>query len=307
MALRTLNFSDPLMKALKAVNSIGGKTLTEEDLKKQRSSMELAGKIASPASGITIDSFSLGSIACEWIHPDLAHNPNYVILYSHGGGYTCGGLSYSRILAAKLALATGFSVISYVYRLAPENPYPAQLEDARSIFDYLLQEGYDPEHILVAGDSAGGNLSLCLTQELLNEGSRAPRMLLLFSPWTDMTASSKSYTRYQEKDPILTYDFIISVRDAYIAGAGDPEDARFSPLFGDFTGFPPTYIQVGRNEILLDDSTRLAKAIQAAGASAEIKIFENGWHVFQQMPLPLANRAMKELADVVSRTIYNTH
>ena len=135
MALRTLNFSDPLMKALKAVNSIGGKTLTEEDLKKQRSSMELAGKVASPASGITIDSFSLGSIACEWIHPDLAHNPNYVILYSHGGGYTCGGLSYSRILAAKLALATGFSVISYVYRLAPENPYPAQLEDARSIFD----------------------------------------------------------------------------------------------------------------------------------------------------------------------------
>ena len=106
MAILKINLNDPLMKAIKAVNSIGGKSLTQEDLKKQRSSMELASKLATPNDGFTVESFIAEGVSCEWVKPDLAHNPNYIILYAHGGGYTCGGLGYARILAAKLAIST---------------------------------------------------------------------------------------------------------------------------------------------------------------------------------------------------------
>ena len=150
MALLKLNLNDPLMIAIKAVNSIGGKSLTEEDLKRQRSAMERAGKLAAPTSDVTVDEFKVKNIACEWVRPDFAHNPQYVILYAHGGGYTCGGLGYARILAAKLAVATGFSVVSFEYRLAPEHKYPAPLEDGMKIWNYLIDKGYGPDKVLLA-------------------------------------------------------------------------------------------------------------------------------------------------------------
>ena len=314
MTILNLNLNDPLMKALKAVNSIGGKSLTEEDLKRQRSSMELAGRLAAPSDDVTVTPFTIGegkgALPCEWVKPDFAHNPKYIILYAHGGGYTCGGLSYARILAAKLATATGFSVVSFEYRLAPEHTYPAQLEDCESVWTYLKKKGYKENQIILAGDSAGGNLVLCLTQKLLEKKKKTPRMLLLFSPWTDMTATAKSYEKYEGKDPILNKEFILGVRGAYVLGkegAADPVDfaaPQFSPLYGDLSGFPTTYIQVGKNEVLHDDSTSLYKKLKKAGANAELDVEQDGWHVYQQMPLPVAGRAMKRLAAYVSKEIY---
>lgn len=320
MAILNLNLNDPLMKAIKAVNSIGGKSLTEEDLRRQRSAMELAGRLATPSEDVAVSSFSIGEgrekIPCEWVSPEFAHNPNYVILYAHGGGYTCGGLDYARILAAKLAVATGFSVISFEYHLAPEHIYPTQLKDCERVWKYLLEKGYKANRILLAGDSAGGNLALCFTQKLLSKKRKPPRMLLLFSPWTDMTATSKSYATYEGKDPVLTKEYILGVRDAFAAGtrtgdgadgAGesiDFSDSKYSPLYGEFEGFPMTYIQVGKNEVLHDDSTSLYKKIKKAGAEAELDVEKDGWHVYQQMPLPVANRAMKRLAKFVSDQIY---
>lgn len=327
MTILNLNLNDPLMKALKAVNSIGGKSLTEEDLKRQRSSMELAGRLAAPSDDVTVTPFTIGegkgALPCEWVKPDFAHNPKYIILYAHGGGYTCGGLSYARILAAKLATATGFSVVSFEYRLAPEHTYPAQLEDCESVWTYLKKKGYKENQILLAGDSAGGNLVLCFTQKLLSQKKRAPRMLLLFSPWTDMTATSKSYEKYEEKDPILNKEFILGVRDAYVglkekndavnsSVAGNDETSetvdfsspKYSPLYGDLSGFPTTYIQVGKNEVLHDDSTSLYKKLKKAGANAELDVEQDGWHVYQQMPLPVAGRAMKRLSTYVTNEFY---
>ena len=303
MALLKINLNDPLMKAIKAINSITGKSLTEEDLKKQRAAMEKAGSLAAPTGGVTVQAFSEGGISCEWIKPDLAHNPNYVILYAHGGGYTCGGLGYARILAAKLAVSTGFSVVSFEYRLAPENKYPAQLEDGLTILNYLIKEGYEPEQIIFAGDSAGGNLVLAMTQKLIAEQDISPKCLLLFSPWADMTATSKSYQTYKDKDPILTKDYVESVREAVI-GDGDPADPKYSPLLGSFEGFPPTLIQVGKTEILHEDSVKLAKKINEAGGEATLDIEKDGWHVYQQMPLPMAGRAMKRLSDYVTKVVY---
>lgn len=304
MALLKLNLNDPLMIAIKAVNSIGGKSLTEEDLKRQRSAMERAGKLAAPTSDVTVEEFKVKNIACEWVRPDFAHNPQYVILYAHGGGYTCGGLGYARILAAKLAVATGFSVVSFEYRLAPEHKYPAPLEDGMKIWNYLMDKGYSPDKVLLAGDSAGGNLVLCMTMKLIKEELLSPKGLILFSPWTDMTATAKSYEKYKEKDPILTKEYIEGVRDAFIGEDADYADSKYSPLYGDFTSFPPTLIMVGRNELLLDDSVQLQKKIKNAGGEAIIDIEKDGWHVYQQMPLPIATRAMKRVADYVSKIIY---
>ena len=304
MAILKINLNDPIMKALKAVNSIGGKSLTEEDLRKQRSAMELAGKLATPNEGFQVESFVVGGIPCEWVKPDLAHNPNYVILYAHGGGYTCGGLAYARILAAKLAISTGFSVVSFEYRLAPENKYPAALEDGMKVWNYLVEQGYGAKQILMAGDSAGGNLVLCMTQKLIAENRLGPRSLLLFSPWTDMTATSSSYESCKDKDPILTKDYVEGVRDAYIGTVKDTVDAKYSPLNGNFKDFPPTLIMVGKNEILLEDSVQLSKKIHKAGVEVTLDTEKDGWHVYQQMPLPIAGRAMKRLSRFVTSVIY---
>ena len=304
MALLKLNLNDPLMIAIKAINSIGGKSLTEEDLKRQRSAMERAGKLAAPTSDVTVEEFKVKNIACEWVKPDFAHNPQYVILYAHGGGYTCGGLGYARILAAKLAVATGFSVVSFEYRLAPEHKYPAPLEDGMKIWKYLMEKGYEPNKVLLAGDSAGGNLVLCMTMKLIKEELVSPKGLILFSPWTDMTATSKSYEKYKEKDPILTKEYVEGVRNAFVGEDVDFADPKYSPLYGDFTSFPPIFIMVGRNEILLEDSVQLQKKILKAGGEAIIDIEKDGWHVYQQMPLPIATRAMKRVADYVSNIIY---
>lgn len=304
MALK-INLNDPLMKALKAVNSFGSNSMTPEELKRQRAAMELAGRLASPSSEVEIDAFEVNNIACERFVPHMAHNPQYVILYAHGGGYTCGGLKYASILASKLALATGFTVISYEYRLSPEYVYPAALEDTEAMWEYLLSLGYSSNHILMAGDSAGGNLTLCFVQKHLTESQEVPRCLLLFSPWTDMTATSKSYEKYKDKDPILNAEFISSVRQAYIGDENaDYKDSRYSPLYGDFTGFPTTYIQVGKNEILYEDSASLYKLLNKNGIKTELDVEKDGWHVYQQMPLPIATRAMKRLAAFVSKEIY---
>ncbi len=304
MALLNINFSDPLMKALKAVNSITGKSLTEEDLKKQRAAMELAGKLAAPTGGVSLEGFKVDDIMCERIVPDLAHNPQYVILYAHGGGYTCGGLAYARIIASKLAVSTGFTVVSFEYRLAPEHKYPAALEDGMAVWNWLLAHHYDNKHIILAGDSAGGNLAVCMTQQFIIEGHEPPRMLLLFSPWTDMTATSKSYQQYDGKDPILTKNYVESVREAVIGTDADPSDPIYSPIYGGFEHFPPALVQVGKTEILYEDSALLVKKINKAGGKAKLDVEKDGWHVYQQMPLPVAGRAMKRLADFVSGEIY---
>ena len=305
MAKLNINLSDPFMKALKAINSITGdsSSLKAEDLKKQRSALERQAKLATPPMGFKTDTFKVGRIDCEHIKPDFPHDPNTIILYCHGGGYTCGGLHYARILAAKLALATGLEVVSFEYRLAPENPYPAAFDDGMTMWDYLMRKGYGAKNVLIAGDSAGGNLALVLTQKIIKEDRIAPKALILFSPWTDMTATADSYKEQKDTDPILTYEYIVAVRNAYI-GKKEPSDPRFSPLFGSFKDFPPTLIQVGKNELLLDDSAILAKSMKAAGVKVTYEMYKDGWHVFQQMPIPLANKAMEAVGSYVSELLY---
>lgn len=301
-----INAVDPLMKALKAVNQIsqGKDFLSEDDLKKQRTSMELASKLATPPLGVSSEKITIGDINAEWHRPDFVHNTKHVILYCHGGGYTCGRLGYAGIIAAKLALHTGLEVLAFEYRLAPEHPYPAAFEDALFVWDDLMQKGYGASNVLLAGDSAGGNLALTLTQHLKETERFLPKALLLFSPWTDMTATAKSYQTHAKDDPILSYDYIISTRNAYVDPTEDLSQAKYSPLFGDFASFPPTLIQVGKNEILLDDSTSLAAKLKKEDVFVTLEKYDKGWHVFQQMPIPMAIKAMKSVGDFVNKVLY---
>ena len=295
--------NDPLMKVLKKVNFIFGKSLDEKELIKHRKFIEKLGQLAAPKDDVIVESFSVGDINCEAVTPELAHNPEYVILYAHGGGYNCGGLNYARILAGKIALSTGLKVISFDYKLSPEHTYPEALDDGLVLWEYLT-ETYNSDHIIIAGDSAGGNLALCLTQKLKSEERKLPKGLILFSPWTDMTCSSHSYITNRDTDPILTKEYVLSAAKAYVNGLGDLSDAAFSPINGDFSGFPPVYIMAGKNEILFDDSRRLKENIEKAGGTVSLDIEKSGWHVYQLFPIPIAGRAMKRLSKTVSGLIY---
>ena len=155
--------------------------------------------------------------------------------------------------------------------------------------------GYGAKDVVLAGDSAGGNMALVLCLALRRAGRMLPGALLLMSPWTDMTASGASYSERAEADPILTNEYIQAVREAYAPGA-DYSRPEFSPLFGDFSAFPPALIQVGTHEILYSDSERLAERMKAAGCYCRLEVWENMWHVFQMAPAKKSAAAMESMA-----------
>ena len=211
---------DPLMRALKALHSAGAPdAMDPEELERQRRNQELLGRLTAPMAGMDWEEFSLSGMPAAWTRLKVPHGSRRAILYCHGGGYTSGNLGYSRVLSSKLCHVTGYDVLSFEYRLAPEHPYPAAVEDALRAWDFLMLQGYGARDIVLAGDSAGGNLALVLCLRLKAAGRRLPSALVLMSPWTDMTMSGESYRARAEIDPMLTPEYIEAVRKAY-AGAG---------------------------------------------------------------------------------------
>lgn len=295
------NNMTPLMHAIKAVHSVStaGASVSPEDLTKQRNSQDLFSGLVTPTTGIMNEPVEIEGIPAEWAKPEGGHNTKNFILYCHGGGYTCGSLKYARILANKLSLHTGLEVLFFEYRLAPENPYPAAIEDALTIWNHLMLKGYGARDIIVAGDSAGGNLALELTLHLKENNRMLPRGLVLLSPWTDMTCSGPSYAKCIDIDPMLTIDYIHAVRGAYCGTKTDYDDPHVSPLFADFKDFPPTMVQVGSNEILKSDSDLLVKNLKKVNVRTEYEVFNGGWHVFQQMPLRKSTLAMESIGRFV--------
>ena len=286
----------PFMRALKAIHSAATpEVMNVEDLTRQRKSQELLGRLVAPMGGMSWEPFSLGKMSCAWIRPHRSYDHRKAVLYCHGGGYTSGTLGYSRILGSKLSLVTGLQVMSFEYRLAPEHPYPAAVEDALQAWDHLMYLGYGARDIVVAGDSAGGNLALVLTHKLKESGRLLPRALLLFSPWTDMTASGKSYQERADIDPVLTLNYIYATRDAYARGE-DLTDPCLSPLFADLTGFPPTLIQAGTNELLRSDAGPLRTRMLQASAPCKLEVWDKMWHVFQTFPMKKAHESMEHAA-----------
>ena len=283
-----------LMHLIKRMHGVVENT----DIEKHRLSQDHFGALLGSNKDVLIQDVDIDGIHGEWICVNRAHMKKYVILYCHGGGYSTGSSIYARTLTTKLAMSTSMDVLSFDYRLAPEHPYPAATEDAMMVWDDLMLLGYGARDVILAGDSAGGNLALSLVLKLKQQRRLLPRGIILMSPWTDLTASGRSHKSRAEIDPVLDADYLREMIDNYAKGR-ELTDPLVSPLFGDFEGFPPVYIQVGDNEILLNDATMLHKAMLKAHVSAKIDIFKGMWHVFQMSPFKTAYEAMDKNAEFI--------
>ena len=286
--------SQNLMHLIRRVHGL----VEKPDLEKHRQSQDHIGVILSNTRDIRYREVDIGGMYGEWVSVNRAHMKKYVILHCHGGGYSTGSSLYARTLTSKLAESTSMDVLCFDYRLAPEYPFPAACEDAMKAWNYLMLLGYGARDVILTGDSAGGNLALSLTLRLKQEGRILPRGIVLMSPWTDLTSSGKSFLTKAEVDPVLDKAYIDRMIEAY-AGGRNLEDPAISPLFGDFGGFPPTYIQVGENEILLSDSLRLHQAFVDANVSVRLDVCPGMWHVFQMSPMKSARTAMDKNAEFI--------
>lgn len=212
----------------------------------------------------------------EWIAPKQQAS-DCVILYLHGGGYVAGDIDYAKGFGTILAAKNSMKVFCAAYRLAPEYPYPAALEDAMTAYEYLLENGYESRQIFLCGESAGGGLSYALTLRLKATGRALPAGIIAISPWTDLTASGASYEINRECDPSMTRERLAYYAQLY--AAEEPCTNPFlSPLFGQLDHMPPSLIFAGGDEILLDDAVQLHKRLLEAGSPSELVVTPGMWH-----------------------------
>ena len=269
-------------------------------LQEQRTMLdELARRGIRIPRGVTVRTVQAGGIHAEWIEPEGAAR-GQAILYLHGGGYCLCSLDTHRGLAARLSLASGIRVLLIDYRLAPEHTFPAALEDALAAYRWLLGQGIPAGGISVGGDSAGGGLTLATAVSLREAGMPLPAALFLISPWTDLTFSGDSHRTLRSVDPIFGGDGGPMFAPAYV-GDYDPAYPLISPLFADLQGLPPTLVQVGSDEILLDDSTRLEAKMKAARVKVQLEVWPGMWHVFQVFApwVPEAQQAIDKIGRFV--------
>ena len=248
-----------------------------------------------PPEGVSSKRVDAGGIAAEWIAAEDASDEQ-TIYWLHGGGYCIGSINTHRGLLARISAASGARVFAIDYRLAPEHPFPAAVEDAVAGYRWLLSTGVDPAQIIIGGDSAGGGLTVAALVALKEAGQPLPAAAVCISPWTDMALSGESLLSKAEADPMITTDGIARVRDAYI-GEADPRAPLASPIYADLSGLPPMLIQVGEDEVLLDDSTRLAERGAVAGVDVKLEIWPemiHVWHFFAEM-LPDGQQAIERI------------
>ena len=211
-----------------------------------------------------------------WIMPQDQRRGG-VVLYLHGGGYTCGSLEYAKGFSSVLAAECGVRVFCAAYRLAPEHRYPAAVEDALEAYQYLLKKGYAGHQILLCGESAGGGLIYALCLKLKELGLPLPCGLIGISPWTDLTGSGKSYEETREVDPSMSPELLQFYAKCY---TDDPADPLCSPMFGDLTGFPPSLLFVGGDEVMLDDTRMLHQKLVKSGCRSKLIVAPERWHAY---------------------------
>jgi monoterpene epsilon-lactone hydrolase len=222
---------------------------------------------------------SARGVPAEWLEAAGARTDR-AILYLHGGGYVLGGVDSHRDMIARLSAATGARALGVDYRLAPEHPFPAAVEDAVSAYRFLLDEGVTPEHLAIAGDSAGGGLAAATLLAIRDRGIPLPAAAALLSPWVDLEGAGESMNGGVSDDPMVSKGLVELMAPAYLNGAS-ARDPLASPLHANLRGLPPLLIQVGRRELLLDDSTRFALAAQRAGVRVTLEVWPGMIHVWQ--------------------------
>lgn len=245
--------------------------------------------------------FTIGDMPAEWVGDMSAET---TLLYLHGGGYMLGSINTHRSMTTKLCDFAGIRGLIVDYRLAPENPFPSAIEDAEAAYDFLIESGLSADQILLAGDSAGGGLSLALLQSLRDHDKALPKAVALMSPWTDLTLSGKSHEQRAARDPMIDVEKIPEAIEFYCANH-DKKNPLISPLFADLKGFPPMFVQVGTEEVLFDDATRLVENAKKAKVDVELQVWEGMAHVHQlaHAIVPESKAALRDMGQFFSRKI----
>ncbi len=250
--------------------------------------------------GVTVTDINANGLPSKWVSPS---NPTLgkVILHLHGGGYVTGGADSHLMMCIPMAQTLKMKILLPEYRLAPEHPFPAAVDDAVKAYRWLLMQGYSPKNIIISGDSAGGGLSLATVLTLRNAGDPLPAAIVCMSPWTDLTFTGSSHISKAKADCVLMTDVLREWAACY-AGAETPNHPLISPIYADFHNFPPLLIQVGSDEVLLDDSRMLAEKAKSAGVDVTLKIWEEMWHVWPALGdlIPESKRAFEEIGDFIN-------
>jgi phosphinothricin tripeptide acetyl hydrolase len=254
----------------------------------RRAQYERAEKVFPTPPDVKVERVNVPAAPAEWLRPPSAV-PGRVVLYLHGGGYVIGSPRSHRHLAAAIAGAAGASALLLDYRLAPEHPFPAAVEDATAAYRWLLDQATAPERIVIAGDSAGGGLTVATLLALREARVPLPAGGVCISPWVDLTCSGASYRTMAAADPIVRRAGVEEMARAYL-GTTPPRTPLASPLFADLRGLPPLLIHVGSDEVLLDDAVQLAERAKAAGVDATLEIYDRMIHVWHWF-LPMLDEA----------------
>ncbi|NQV59117.1 MAG: alpha/beta hydrolase [Alphaproteobacteria bacterium] len=273
----------------------------ESSLSERRANLVHLEKALPVPKDAHIELVDAGGVAAEWVSaPGVERTAkagaDKALLYLHGGGYAFCGPGTHRLLAYNLSAATGMPCLLADYRLAPEHPYPAAVEDAVAAYGWLLAQGYPADRLAVAGDSAGGGLALATMLRLQQLHHPLPAAIACLSPWTDMTMTGASITSKVADDPLVEPSSLERCASWYL-GDGDRADPLASPLLGDLSGLPPLLIQVGSEEILLDDASRLAARAQAAGVTVDYQCWDQMFHVWQ-LYAPMLSESRDAIASI---------
>jgi acetyl esterase/lipase len=252
-----------------------------------------------PATVVPVDSVGLKG---EWVKDEQTPLRGGALLYLHGGGYNAGSSKTHRKLGFYLSRHSRLPVLLLDYRLAPEHPFPAAIEDTTRAYHYLLESGLVAEQIVVGGDSAGGGLALASLLKLREEGRVLPIGCFMLSPWVDLALSGASLQTHAQLDPLASYEALKQAAYYYL-GEVDPKTPLASPLYGELEHLPPLLILVGEYEVLLSDATRLAEKVKSARGKAQLEVWEGMWHVWPGWvgSLPEAEAALVRIGEFVSQ------
>jgi acetyl esterase/lipase len=284
----------------------GGRPITVEGMRRNAARFEAANARVRMPPFVAIEPVEVGAMAGEWTSirdQSGKTHPQGVILYFHGGGFVMGSPQTHRVVTWRLARATGRRVLAVAYRKAPDHAFPAWVDDGASAFQWLLDRGYAPKDILVAGDSAGGNLALAVVHRLRREGRPLPGGMILFSPWADLACEAQSYRRNRRSDAMF---HARSVRDtgAFLTRGADPRHPEASPVHADLAGYPPMLLFAGSRELFVDDARTIARRAAASGVRADLHVYRHMPHVFPLLAsvLPRAKPAYDTIKRFVEET-----
>jgi len=268
-----------------------------DNLLEQRAQMEQFAAGTPLPEWATTTPVDAGGVPAEWVTANDGDGGG-VLLHLHGGGYCIGSPATHRRLVAEMARGAGVRALSIDYRLAPEHPFPAAVDDAVAAYRWLLAQGTPPSSIAVAGDSAGGGLTVATLLALRDAGDPLPAAAVCISPWLDLECTGESIVGRADTDPIINAAMLKVMADSYLGG-GDCRTPLASPIHAELSGLPPLLVQVGTAEVLMDDALRLADKAKAAGTTVELETWDemiHVWHLFVDL-LPEARQAIERIAE----------